>query len=112
MKSSVPGETWPNRMFAHSGFSHGYVKNNVTLYRDPTVFGALSDAHVPWAVYAGDVPQSAAYLDVVEHALTRLNPLSDFFEDVAGDTLPAYSFLEPRHLSACNSQHPPHGLPS
>ncbi len=104
--SSVPGETWPNRMFAHSGFSHGLVHNDVKLYDDRVVFDALGEAGKSWVVYAGDIPQAACYLSLVDTFKHRLTNMESFYEDVEDGTLPAYSFIEPRHLLSINSQHP------
>jgi phospholipase C len=107
---SVPSETWPNRLFAHSATSDGLLHNDYRLYHDRTTFAALGDAGVSWAVYAGDVPQAAVYVDLGDAFKHRFNPLSDFYDDVNDGTLPAYSFIEPNHFVNVDSQHPVHSV--
>ncbi len=107
---SVPSETWPNRLFAHSATSDGLLHNDYRLYHDRTIFHALQDANVSWAVYAGDVPQAAVYVELGDAFKHRFNPLSDFFDDVNDGTLPAYSFIEPHHFIGVDSQHPVHSV--
>jgi phospholipase C len=107
---SVPSETWPNRLFAHGAQSEGLLHNVVRPYTHTTTFDTLADAKVSWAVYAGDVPQAAAYFELLDAFKDRFNPLSEFFEDVRDDTLPSYSFIEPRHFVRIDSQHPTHSV--
>jgi phospholipase C len=40
--ASVPGSTWPNRMFAHAATSAGTVTNVLNLYIQPTIFDRLA----------------------------------------------------------------------
>ena len=82
----------------------------IKLYTHRTTFDMLSDKKVPWAVYAGDVPQTAAYVELGDAFKDRFNRFDEFFEDVQDGTLPAYSFLEPRHFVRVNSQHPVHSV--
>ncbi len=107
---SVPSETWPNRLFAHGAQSEGLLHNEIRAYTHRTTFDALRDARVDWAVYAGDIPQASAYFHLVDAFKDRFNPLDEFFEDVHDGTLPAYSFLEPRHFLNVNSQHLVHSV--
>lgn len=107
---SVPSETWPNRLFAHAAQSDGLLENVIRPYTHRTTFDVLRDAKVPWAIYAGDVPQTAAYFELVDAFRDRFNPLSEFYEDVRDGSLPRYSFLEPRHFRRVDSQHPTHSV--
>ncbi len=107
---SVPSETWPNRLFAHGAQSDGLVHNAVRLYDHRSVFDVLSDHRVPWAVYAGDIPQAAAYVEANDAFRDRFNTFGEFLDDVAAGTLPKYSFIEPRHLRRVDSQHPTHSV--
>ena len=108
--SSVPSETWPNRLFAHAAQSDGLVHNRVRLYSHRSVFDALSDARISWAVYAGDIPQAAAYFELRDAFRDRFNTFGEFLDDVRDGTLPKYSFLEPRHFRRVDSQHPTHSV--
>ena len=42
--SSVPGPTWPNRLFTPASTSSGYVDNSVHVYNSRTIFKNLSEA--------------------------------------------------------------------
>jgi phospholipase C len=53
--SSLPGPTWMNRLFAHSGTSLGHVQEpgglfspRLHLYDQRTLYDELSEAGVPW----------------------------------------------------------------
>jgi len=104
---SLPSETWPNRLFAHAAQSDNLVHNVARRYDIRSIFDALRDAGVSWAVYAGDIPQSAAFIRRGDFFLRPFHPLADFFSDVARGTLPHYSFLEPAHFGPwADNQHP------
>jgi phospholipase C len=105
---SVPSETWPNRLFAHAATSDDLLDNDERLYDNRTIFEALSHAKKHWQIYAGDIPQVAAYSELWWHdGGPRFSRLSDFFEHAREGRLPNYAFIEPRHFgSACDSQHP------
>ena len=64
--ASAPCETWPNRLFAHTGQSGGQLDN--TAIPRPffltTVFRRLETHGRTWKVYFHDVPQTAALADV------------------------------------------------
>lgn len=108
--SSVPSETWPNWLFAHGAQSEGLVHNDVRLYGHRSIFDVLKDHRVTWAVYAGDIPQAAAYVEANDAFRDRFNTFGEFLDDVAAGTLPKYSFVEPRHFRKVDSQHPTHSV--
>ena len=105
---SVPTETWPNRLFAHAATSDNLLDNDERLYTNRTIFEALSKAKKSWHIYAGDIPQVAAFRNLWLHiGMQRFSRLSDFVQHASDGKLPNYSFIEPRHFgSACESQHP------
>jgi phospholipase C len=120
--SSVPGPTWANRFFVHSGTSKGRVRMPGTDgdyspalflgYDQDTIYDRLNDRGVTWRIYYGDVPQSL----VLTHQLTKENAdnyhrMSVFFDDAAGaePSFPAYAFIEPSYWwPVQNDDHPPH----
>lgn len=123
--SSVPGPTWTNRFFVHSGTSVGRVKmpgglsQNPSLYTgydQDTIYDRLNDKQISWKIYHGDVPQSL----VLSHQQTLANAdryewLDQFFEDAQGpeQSFPAYVFIEPNYFhipfeQPQNDDHPPH----
>lgn len=105
---SVPSETWPNRLFAHAATSDNLVKNVERRYTNRTIFEALSSAGHHWQIYAGDIPQVAAFSELYYHdGGIRFSRLNKFFEQARDGHLRGYSFIEPRHFgSATSSQHP------
>jgi phospholipase C len=105
---SVPSETWPNRLFAHAATSDDLLDNDERLYDNKTIFEALSHAKKSWQIYAGDIPQVAAFSDLWWHdGGPRFSRLGAFVDHAREGNLPNYSFIEPRHFgSASNSQHP------
>ncbi len=106
--SSLPSETWPNRLFAHAATSDNLVTNVERRYTNRTIFEALSSAGHHWQIYAGDIPQVAAFSELYFHdGGFRFSRLSEFFEHAREGRLRGYSFIEPRHFgSAVSSQHP------
>ena len=115
--SSLPGPTWINRLFAHSGTSMGHVNEPGGLfssklhpYKERTLYDELSAHKVPWRIYYGDVPQSL----VLSHQFQHLDSYSlykNFKTDVAKGDLPGYTFIEPSYFGPDqNDQHPPHDI--
>jgi phospholipase C len=104
--SSVPGPTWPNRFFMHSGTSFGYVCmpelpwpfSHMHEYTQTTIYRKLTDAQVSWKIYYHDIPQSLTLIDLWNFK-DRFYPIGSFFRDAAGDPndFPRYSFIEPRY---------------
>jgi len=113
--SSVPGNTWPNRLFVHSGTSLGHTDMpagifhpHLHCYDQPTVFQRLSEKGISWKIYFDDVPQSLLLLRQWEYASHYRQ--MDCFETELEDegTLPQYTFIEPHYFGAeQNDQHPP-----
>src|SRR5262249_16165302 len=115
--SSLPGPTWPNRFFVHSGTSLGAVKMGPLHslgYSQPTIYDEFDDHGITWAIYAGDLPQCLL--------LTRLrrsdrrghfHMLDMFYSHCARpeQAIPNYVFIEPRYfLPHQNDDHPPHDV--
>jgi len=114
--SSMPGPTWPNRFFVHSGTSKGHVKmpNGVFdkswhCYDQPTVFQRLAERGISWKIYHHGLPQSLVLTRQLEY-LTHYHEMEAFFADAAGqaDTFPQYCFIEPAYSGPDqNDEHPP-----
>lgn len=116
--SSVPGPTWPNRFFVHSGTSKGRVHMPVGLFRprlhdydQTTLYDRLNQRDVAWRIYRGDIPQSLllAHLRLPWNA-ARYRTMDQFFDKVAGPAtdFPAYAFIEPEYFGGDqNDDHPP-----
>jgi phospholipase C len=119
--SSVPGPTWTNRFFVHSGTSLGRVTMPGGLFNGPllflgydqdTLYDRLNDRGLDWRIYFSDVPHSLvlSHQRRPENAL-RHRPMAEFYADAADTShpFPAYSFIEPRYYwPNQNDDHPPH----
>jgi phospholipase C len=117
---SVPGPTWTNRFFVHSGTSMGLVRMPESAgdagmflrYTQDTIFDRLNERGIAWRVYFGDVPQSL----VLRHQwrprnARRYRHIRAFFADAEdhADAFPQYSFIEPSYMTGeQNDDHPPH----
>ncbi|MGA3130690.1 MAG: alkaline phosphatase family protein [Terracidiphilus sp.] len=114
--SSLPGPTWPNRFFAHSGTSLGHTTMPsgifdpaIHLYDQPTVYQRLSEAGVPWSIYYGDFPQSIVLTEQWKYP-AHYHRMSQFYVDTAGSesSFSSYCFIEPTYFGPeQNDQHPP-----
>ena len=115
--SSLPGPTWPNRFFAHSGTCNGHVTMpSGTFHPDlpscnqpqDTIYDRL-DKKVTWEIYHDGMPQSLVLRklwDRVDH----FHDMATFWQDMAGSesSFPQYCFIEPCYRGSDeNDQHPP-----
>jgi len=118
--SSVPGPTWPNRIFVHAATSGGQIDNNLheDAYNIYTIYDRLEKAGFSWRIYFHDFPQSIALTHLQKEFIAplkrRYKLIDDFFDDARTGHLPAYSFIEPRYTDflslKANDQHPPHDV--
>ncbi|KAJ3102990.1 hypothetical protein HDU97_010428 [Phlyctochytrium planicorne] len=118
--SSMPGPTYPNRLFLYSATSNGRIDNDklTTLkgYPQKSIFGALDQAKITWKNYFGLVPTSIMLKDTrnIPDILTKLKPMSSFYEDARKGRLPSFSFIDPILFEIpgfkANDNHPPHNV--
>jgi phospholipase C len=111
--SSVPGETWPNRNFAHAATSDGETAIDARWYENETIFEQLAAAGRRWGIYHDGVAQVWAFWRLWIRDRTPFHGPRTLLEHIALNSLPAYSFVEPNHgygRSAGNSQHPGNNL--
>jgi len=129
--SSVPGETWPNRNFAHAATSDSTVNIELGFYWDPTIFELIAKRGATWHIYYDGPPQVWCYRrlwrdrTIIDFLLRRPARIgnwfeaSAFFDHVRTGKLPNYSFIEPAHNRyyspagrprQTNSQHPGNNL--
>jgi phospholipase C len=106
--SSVPGPTWPNRLFAHMASSEGYSANqwpeDTLGFTDPTIWKGLESAGHEWRYYFSDLPFIGLLRD--HFTADRCRPFEDFFRDVEAGNLPAVTWIDPAF--SYNDNHPPH----
>jgi phospholipase C len=111
--ASVPGPTWPNRLYALAGQSQG-ERNNPPLFPLPaypmkTIFEHLDDAGVDWRVYSHDI----AFLRVFakyRYYTARIQPFDRFVRAARGGRLPPVTWIDPNFGDVGfqgNDDHPP-----
>jgi phospholipase C len=119
--SSLPGPTWPNRLFVHSGTSLGRVSMpegildaNLHWYDQTTLYDRLNEKKIDWRIYYGDIPQSLILVHQLEpENAARYAKLLRFFQDAGGDAkaFPQYAFIEPPFYDpGASDDHPPHDV--
>ena len=120
--ASLPGPTWPNRMFAHaassSGLDHSPSTEEIVCWEtvkglefpNGTIFDALRKNGVSRRLYAGDdFPLVAALKGI---GLDDIRPYYHFKGDLAQPNYPySYIFIEPSYnvlgdYQCSTSQHP------
>jgi phospholipase C len=124
---SVPGPTWPNRMFLYAATSFGETTNSlpdISPYPYPdnpaTVLDELEPAGVSWLLYADGAPGAGTIYGFAGRGRwgrTITAPFSQFQSDAAAGTLPQVSFVDPNLNSELNKgagtdEHPPGDIQS
>lgn len=118
--SSVPGPTFPNRAFAHAATSIGRVDMAADGYVgiSKTIYELLRENGVSTRMYFHDATLAMTF----PHLLLRFNdyfsPFDDFLRACSNNSLPAYSFIEPRYntlplenvFAPASDQHPDHDV--
>jgi phospholipase C len=120
--ASMPGATWPNRMFVHAassgGLDHSPTTAEILLWEtlngfpfdNGTIFDSMNRANVKWRLYAGDDFPMVAALKGIQ--LTLIHHYRDLIQDVAHPDYPvSYTFIEPSYnvlsdYKCSTSQHP------
>lgn len=112
-RASVPGETWPNRNYAHAATSDGTANISPRFYGNRTVFEVLADeearGETSWGIYHDGPAQVWPFWKLWVKWRRRFHRMGTLFDDIAHDRLPKYSFVEPHHgygRGEGNSQHP------
>jgi len=117
--AAIPGPTHVNRMYVHSGTSHGAADTNfwtiVEGFPQKPIYMNLEEQGYSWGVYF-ELVASSFLLDQMRSAdaLKKAYPMMKFFEDAQAGTLPNYAFLDPRYYpflnTPANDQHPSHSV--
>ncbi len=100
--SSVPGATWPNRLYAVSGRAAGSRDSKrVPLYSNKSFLRHLDRAHVSWKFYAPWKPWTLALTDEHYRASEHYEPFGGarrrygFIGDALAGGLPSVSWIDP-----------------
>jgi len=116
---SLPGQTWPNRNFAHAGTSDGDVNIVPRLYRNPTIFERIEAAGKAWRVYHEGPAEIWCFPALwSRESRNRYGDHADLLSEIRNDQLPEYAFVEPDHglifreaFESSDSQHPANNPP-
>ncbi|HZP87465.1 MAG TPA: alkaline phosphatase family protein [Burkholderiales bacterium] len=113
--ASVPGETWPNRLYAVSGRAMGGRENSpppLLQFRTHAFVRELDALGVTWKGYGDSTHYTIRQADENYRASENFEPISGGFHDSFGfirdartGQLPAVSLLDPHFFS--NDDHPP-----
>jgi phospholipase C len=107
--SSVPGPTWPNRLFVHAATSDGLVVHQKKLYGMRTLYDLLEAKDLSARIYAGDIAQSLLLKRLLFSGIFRM--MDAFYGDIRSGKLATYSFIEPDYFGGnATDQHPPHDV--
>jgi phospholipase C len=117
--ASVPGPTLPNRSFMHSATSIGRVDMS-PIWRDETttIYELLNKFGVGAKIYYHDWSVAMTFKMLSEGQSKWFCLFDDFLTACKKNTLPAYSFIEPRYNAQdaggqafeANDQHPDHNV--
>ncbi|MGP8245109.1 MAG: alkaline phosphatase family protein [Bryobacteraceae bacterium] len=120
--ASMPGPTWPNRMFVHAASSGGLDHSPSTAeivewetldgfkFPNGNIFAALTRKGIPWRIYGGDdFPMAAALKGIDRNNIRQYSLFRSDLNDAG--FAPRYVFIEPKYdvlrdYKAGNSQHP------
>src|SRR6185312_14173098 len=107
--SSVPGPTWPNRLFVHAATSDGQVVHTKKLYGMRTIYDLFKARDLTTRIYAGDIPQSLLLKRLLFSGI--FHQMDAFYAHIRQGKLGAYSFIEPDYFGDnATDQHPPHDV--
>jgi len=110
--SSVPGATWPNRLYALSGRAAGSKDSRrVPLYGNKSFVRQLERSLVSWKFYSAWKPWSLALTDDHYRSSECYEPFGSrqrrygFIGDALAGALPSVSWIDPHFFA--NDDHPP-----
>jgi|EP00942_MAST-04A_sp_MAST-4A-sp1_P013176 phospholipase C len=119
--ASVPGPTWPNRLFQLMGTSKGCTETNqrnphTFLYFGKTIFDLVEEAGHDWRFYYKDAPLEMALIAKLTFHPFKVKGWRKFKKDVAEGTLPSFSWVNPQWFvnktsgEGSSDQHPDHDV--
>jgi len=108
--ASLLGPTFPNREYLHSAQSGGNKTNALPVetggFPFETIWERLAGAGVPAKYYYSDLPVLALW---GARTASFLHPITDYFTDCAGGTLPNVTYLDPKFVDPGRTDNHPHG---
>ena len=121
--ASVPGPTWPNRLFFMCATSGGLTETSSPWFQERegvlfpmrTIFDQLSEVGRTWKNYVNDTPWEL-FVETIAHNPENVVSMDAFYRDAREGTLPDFSFINPRiglNMTTglgSNDQHPDHDV--
>ncbi|KAL3621962.1 Phosphatidylglycerol/phosphatidylinositol transfer protein [Castilleja foliolosa] len=118
--ASVPASTQPNRLYVHSGTSHGATSNNAALlvkgYPQRTIFDDLDATGKSFGIYFQNIPATLFYQSLRKlKYIGKFHPYGQSFKsDAKKGKLPSYAVVEQRYMDSkaepANDDHPSHDV--
>jgi phospholipase C len=111
--ASVPGPTFPNRLYLLAGTSFGHIQNDVFGSTQKSIFELLDQRSISWHIYSDSYPISYGgtfFKYVANEAKSHIFPMSQYYSDLASNALPSMTFLDPTETvtgKTENDEHPP-----
>lgn len=106
---SVPGPTWPNRMFLYAATSFGLTHNDFPPDA-LTLPDHLEQRKVSWKVYVSTTGGYGMFISKLSAYVDHFADISEYFTDAAAGKLPSVAFIDPgigREGFGQNDEHPP-----
>ncbi len=106
--ASIPGPTWPNRMYTVSGGSDGHIDNTVPPQADEekSIFHQLETAGLDWAVFTSSAPsfEEQIFPRLKAEKGEHFQAIDVFLKRAASGKLPAFSWVT---SAGEHNEHPP-----
>jgi phospholipase C len=105
--SPVPTNSAANHLYLFSGTSAGHVRPPVTPLQNKTIFQLLEENGHTWKIYETDdnVTFLSYFQPFAKQHESNVVPVSQFFDDLANDTLPEVALIE-AGLETGEDEHP------
>lgn len=105
--SPVPSNSPANHLYLFAGTSAGHVHNPAAPLSNKTIFQLLEENGLSWKIYETDTNLTflSIFWSFYQAHQANLAPVSQFFTDVANNTLPAVSLIE-AGMESGEDEHP------
>ena len=121
--SSLPTDTWPNRLYAITGGSGGLdtTPTDASVEQDPpgyslqTIFEVLQERQVDWNVFFSDLPFALIFTRLAQDATytARMRSIDELVQRAETGDLPSFCWVDPNFQdvpddpNGASDDHPP-----
>ncbi len=109
--ASVPGPTWPNRMYMLSATSFGHIRNDPPPPKDEerSIFHQLEQTGKSWAVFSAAVPsfEEQIFPKLRSEKGEHFRTVDDFLTTAKAGKLPNFSWVT---SAGRHNEHPPKNI--